>query len=58
MVGASMAGKSSITRTLMRGASRLTTVDERTIGLDILRIYVRDPRGRVAVEIEFVAYVT
>lgn len=47
LAGASEAGKSSLLRALLRKSVTLTTKDERTIGLDIERLTLTDPAGRV-----------
>ena len=56
LAGPSMAGKSSLVRGLMRKAVTLTTIDQRTIGLDIEKLMLRDPEGRAPDGIELVAY--
>eukprot|EP01051_Picozoa_sp_SAG22_P005276 SAG22_NODE_307_length_12666_cov_761.250259_10_plen_1050_part_00 len=43
--GPTMAGKSSLLRALMRKAVTLTAVDVRTVGLDIERLVLEDPRA-------------
>jgi hypothetical protein len=56
LAGPSMAGKSSLARALMGEARRLTdAVTERTIGLEILRFVLPDPRGRALAGVEFIA---
>eukprot|EP01050_Picozoa_sp_SAG11_P000376 SAG11_NODE_11_length_27870_cov_16.327428_3_plen_1940_part_00 len=45
LAGPTMAGKSSLLRALLGKADRLTAVDERTIGLDIERVVLEDPRA-------------
>lgn len=47
--GPSMAGKSSLLRGLMRKATTLTAKDERTIGLEIERLKLKDPQGRALI---------
>ena len=44
LAGPTMAGKSSLLRALLRKPVTLTTVDERTIGLDIERLVLEDSR--------------
>eukprot|EP01045_Picozoa_sp_COSAG04_P012313 COSAG04_NODE_824_length_10051_cov_4.830687_2_plen_1826_part_00 len=56
LAGPSMAGKSSLVRGLMRKAVTLTTIDQRTIGLEIEKLTLRDPAGRAPNGIEFIAY--
>ena len=56
LAGPSMAGKSSLARALMGEARRLTdAVTERTIGLEIVRFVLPDPRGRALAGVEFIA---
>ena len=56
LAGPSMAGKSSLARALMGEARRLTdAVTERTIGLEIVRFVLPDPRGRAPAGVEFIA---
>eukprot|EP01052_Picozoa_sp_SAG31_P053171 SAG31_NODE_13495_length_865_cov_1.148825_1_plen_278_part_01 len=45
LAGPTMAGKSSLLRALLRKADCLTAVDDRTIGLDIERVVLEDPRA-------------
>ena len=56
LAGPSMAGKSSVVRALMGADGRLTgAVTERTIGLEIVRFALPDPRGRAPAGVEFIA---
>jgi GTPase SAR1 family protein len=58
VAGPSMAGKSSLVAKLFEKKAALTTPDERTIGLDILRIVIPDPFGRAPNGVEFLTYDT
>ena len=57
LAGPSEAGKSSLLRALHGGEYQLMRPDERTIGLDIERLVLLDPRGRApAPGVSFLAY--
>ena len=57
LAGPSLAGKSSALRRLLNRTDVLTDVDtERTIGLDIQRLWLPDPFGRAPEGIELVCY--
>ena len=57
LAGPSMAGKSSALRRLLQRQNVLTDADtERTIGLDIQRLWLPDPLGRAPDGIELVCY--
>ena len=57
LAGPSMAGKSSLLRTLRGSEQRLTdAATERTIGLDIERVALPDPSGRAPRGIELLCY--
>eukprot|EP01046_Picozoa_sp_COSAG06_P013609 COSAG06_NODE_827_length_12062_cov_46.356182_7_plen_440_part_00 len=56
LAGPSMAGKSSLARALKGEERRLTDeFTERTIGLEIVRFVLPDPRGRAPVGVDFIA---